>query len=251
MRVLIVEDETYTAEHLKQLICKFDSTFEIIAILDTVKDSINWLRNNDLPDLIFQDIVLKDGNCFEIYDEIDINVPIIFTTAYSEYALQSFKLNSIDYIVKPYDYEDISKVLQKYQDIKSYFHTIESDLVREILLSKETLSRKRFLVKTGDKYYSIKSESVTCFYYDMGVTTGISKANKKFIIDVSINELNEQLDRQLFFQINRKYIVNIESIVKISKWFNNRLKIELNPPSEEELIVSRDRVKFFKDWLNQ
>ena len=165
--------------------------------------------------------------------------------------MQSFKVNSIDYLVKPYDFNDIIRVLQKYFEFKIIFQTPEPDLVKEILSSKKIVPKRRFLVKTGDKYYSIKSDSVAFFCYDEGVTTGITFEGKKFIVDLTVNELNNQLDKHLFFQINRKYIVHIESITKISKWFNNRLKIELSAKCEEEIFVSRDRVKLFKEWLNQ
>lgn len=251
MRILIIEDESYTAEHLKKLLVKIDPLYKPIAIFDTVKESIKWLQNNPLPDLIFQDIVLKDGICFEIYDTVNINVPVIFTTAYSDYALQSFRVNNIDYIVKPYDFEDIKRVLQKYQEVKTFFQIPDLALMKEIMSASVNVPRKRFLVKNGDKYFTIKSESIVYFFYDEGLTTGVTCENKKFIVDISINELNNQLDEKMFYQVNRKYLVNIEYIVKIIKWFNNRLKIEMEPSPEEEIIVSRDRVRLFKEWLNQ
>lgn len=250
MKVLIIEDELYTGEHLKKLLMKIDSSLRVAPILDSVEKSVNWLINNSPPDLIFQDIMLKDGNCFELFERVKIKSPVIFTTAYSEYALQAFQVNSIDYLVKPYDINDISRVLNKYREFSVQFQQLEGNLVKEIFMDRFTPHKKRFLIKSGDTYLTLKSNEIAYFFYDEGITFGVTRENKKFVVETSVSDLNDQLDVRVFFQINRKVIVNIDCIVKISKWFNNRLKVETNPKSEEEMIVSRERVKLFKDWLN-
>jgi two-component system, LytTR family, response regulator LytT len=250
MKVLIIEDELYTGEHLKKLLIEIDSSLRIAPILDSVEKSVNWLNNNDSPDLIFQDIMLKDGNCFELFERVEIKSPVIFTTAYSEYALQAFQVNSIDYLIKPYDIDDISRVLNKYREFSIRFQRLEGDLVKEILTGQAASHKRRFLIKTGDTYRSLKSDEIAYFFYDEGITFGVTRENKKFVVETSVSDLNNQLDEQAFFQINRKFIINIEYIAKISKWFNNRLKVETDPKSEEEMIVSREKVKLFKSWLD-
>ncbi|MCT4637789.1 MAG: LytTR family DNA-binding domain-containing protein [Bacteroidales bacterium] len=249
MNVLIIEDEHHTANRLKQLITELDSTTNIITILSSVESAIEWFKNNTHPDLIFQDIALSDGNCFEIYEEVDVKSPIIFTTAYSEYALKSFKFNSIDYIVKPYDKDDINRVLNKFRQFSNMFTQPNSDIIKDILKQTKKTVKKRFLVRTGDKYRTIKTTDVAYLMYDEGVVFAITQ-EAKHPVDSTITELDMQLDGDIFFRINRKYIVNINSITKISSWFNSRLKLELTPPANEDIVVSRERVKEFKEWLD-
>jgi two-component system, LytTR family, response regulator LytT len=251
MRILIIEDEKHTADYLIELLNNFDSSFKICEILGTVKKSLNWFKVNDPPDLIFQDIVLSDGDCFEIFDKIKIESPVIFTTAYSEYAIKSFRVNSIDYLLKPYDAEDINRVLKKFFRFKDIFRQPDLQLLKEIVQATSKSIKRRILVKSGDRFYPINVNEVTCFYYDEGVTMAVMKNHKKYIVDDTILELANQLDSDNFFQINRKYIVNIGAIVKISKWFNSRLKVEIGAELKEEIIVSRERVTDFKNWLNK
>ncbi len=250
MKVLIIEDELYTGEYLKKLLQNADSSLRIAPILGSIEKSVNWLDNNSSPDLIFLDIMLKDGNCFEIFERVKIKCPVIFTTAYSEYALQAFQVNSIDYLIKPYDINDISRVLDKYHEFGSQFQQVENELVKEIFMDRAAPRKKRFLIKNGDTYLSLKSNEIAYFFYEEGVAFGVTRENKKFVVEASVSDLNTQLDAGAFFRINRKFIINIDCIAKISKWFNNRLKVETMPKCEEEMIVSRERVKLFKDWLN-
>ena len=250
MNILIIEDEFHSAERLESIILNYNKNYTIIAKLSSVEDSIAWLKTNEMPHVIFQDISLSDGECFEIYDQLEIDIPIIFTTAYSEYALQAFKLNSIDYIVKPYNEEDIYKVFEKLNSFKKIFKTSEKEILQELLVSKTHKIKNRFLVKLGDKYNYIKSENIMYAFYDQGITFAFDSSIKKYPLDYSITELEKLLDSQLFFRINRKFIININSIKKISNWFNGRLKLKIQPDIEEEIIVSRERVKEFKNWLD-
>ncbi|MGS2738657.1 LytR/AlgR family response regulator transcription factor [Sinomicrobium sp. M5D2P17] len=249
MRILIIEDETLTADRLRDLLLQYDGTIEIAAILGSNKTAVNWYRNNNMPDLVFQDIELTDGNCFQIFDQVEVTAPVIFTTAYSNYALKSFALNSIDYIVKPYGKEDIAGALQKLDRMKNIFRPPEKEILRDVLGAH--MSRNRLLVKLGDFYKAVRTEEVAYFKSEDGLTSAHTFSGERHFVDPPVNKLAEELDPLAFFQINRKFILNISAIASIRQWFGNRLKIDLKVPGEEDIIVSRDRVRYFKAWLDQ
>lgn len=251
MKVLIFEDEKHTASRLEKLLLKYDSSIEILAVIASVQDGIVWFEQNEAPDLVFQDILLNDGSCFEIFEAVEVRVPIIFTTAYNEYALQSFKLNSIDYVVKPYDFDDIKKALDKFHRMKDVFASFDVDLLKDLVRQQNPNFKKRFLVKVGDKFQSLKSDDVAWFVYDTGVTFAFTFGGNRFPIDYSIDQLTSVIDSEKFFRINRKYLINSESIQSIHTWFNSRLKLHVLPKAEEDIIVSRERVRGFKVWLGQ
>ena len=251
MNVLIFEDERHTANRLSKLLFECDDSINIVGTIGSVKEGISWFRKNSIPDLIFQDIILSDGNCFEIFDAIDMTAPIIFTTAFSEYALRSFQVNSIDYIVKPYDIKDIQKALQKFKKFKGAFQPPDKKLLEEIINTTSITPKKRFLIKTGDSYNTIVSSDIAYLVSEDGVTFATLFNNKKYIVDYSIVDLSNLMDSYSFFNINRKIIINIESVKKINSWFNSRLKIEVNPPVADDIIVSRERVSSFKQWLDK
>ena len=251
MNVLIFEDERHTANRLSSLLTECDNSINILAIIGSVKEGISWLKNNSMPYLIFQDIILSDGNCFDIFKAINLTSPIIFTTAFSEYALRSFEVNSIDYLVKPYDINDIKKALDKFKKFKGVFQPPDKQLLEEIVNKSVITSKKRFLIKSGDNYSTIVNSDIAYLSSDEGITTATLFNKQKHIVDYSIVDLSKLMDSHSFFNINRKIIINIESVVKINSWFNSRLKIELNPPPTDEVIVSRERVKFFKEWLDR
>ncbi len=251
MNVLIFEDERHTANRLSSLLNECDNSINTLAIIGSVKEGISWLKNNEMPDLVFQDIILSDGNCFDIFEAINPTSPIIFTTAFSEYALRSFQVNSIDYIVKPYDINDIKKALDKFSKFKGAFQPPDKQLLEEIISSSVVTPKKRFLIKSGDSYSTIVSSDIAYLASDEGVTTATLFNKQKHIVDHSIVDLSKIMDSHSFFNINRKIIINIDSVVKISSWFNSRLIIEIVPHFEEDLIVSRERVRSFKEWLNK
>jgi len=251
MKVLIFEDEKHTATRLISLLKKYDPKIEIAGIIGSVNKGIEWYKNNPQPDLVFQDILLNDGNCFEIFEKIKLKVPVIFTTAYDEYALQSFKVNSIDYIVKPYDYQDIKTALNKFRNFKEIFMLPEEKLLKDILFAPKPGTKKRFIVKLGDRFRSIKSSEIAWFICDEGVTFAFSFENARFPVNYSIEQLTSLLDPDNFFRINRKYMLNFESIDNIHSWFNSRLKLDISPKPGEDIIVSRERVKDFKLWLDR
>ena len=251
MKVLIFEDEKHTATRLIQLLKKYDPEINVVKVIGSVSEGVDWYKNNPMPDLVFQDILLNDGNCFEIFEQVKIEAPVIFTTAYNEFALQSFKLNSIDYVVKPYDFQDIKNALDKFNKFREMFVAPENDLLKSIAQSRDQKVKKRFLVKLGDKFRSVKSEDIAWFMFDEGVTFAFTFENTRFPVNYSIDQLSDVLDSDNFIQINRKYVLNFESIRNIHSYFNSRLKLEVVPKPSEDIIVSRERVKTFKGWLDR
>ena len=250
MNVLIFEDENPTARRLSNLLLKIDETINIVGIIGTVADGIRWYKGNRMPDLVFQDIILSDGNCFEIFDAVEITAPVIFTTAFSEYAIKSFQVNSIDYIIKPYDIKDIKSALDKYGKLKGAFHPPEKELLKEILGKNSFVPKKRFLVKMGDNYLPVNSDDIAYLISEEGLTFATLFNNERYIVNYSIVELAKQMDTTSFFQINRKMIVSIKSVKKLSSWFNSRLKLTLNPMYKEDVVVSRERTSSFKEWMD-
>lgn len=250
MRILIIEDEKHTANRLEQLIKECKPNSEIIGVLHSVESSIAWFQHHEAPDLIFQDIQLGDGLCFEIYQKVEVQAPIVFTTAYSEYALKSFEVNSIAYILKPYDKADILAVFEKYVQIKSQFEMPDNNLLQDMLTQKSRLPKQRFLIKIGEQYQVLNANDIAFILFEYGLSFAYNFKNEKLPLELSMNELASQLDTKLFFRINRQCIVNSSSIQKIANWFNARLKLEMGPKEPIEFIVSREKVKDFKEWLN-
>ena len=250
MNVLIFEDEKPTALRLASLLTEIDGSIKIVGTIGSVQAGIKWYKENQMPDLVFQDIILSDGNCFEIFDTVEVTAPVIFTTAFSEYAIKSFQVNSIDYIIKPYDIKDLKSALDKFKKLKGIFHPPEKGLLEEILKKKTFTPKKRFLVKMGDNYLPISSDDIAYLISEEGLTFATLFNKERYIVNYSIVELAKQMDTSSFFQINRKMMVNIKSVKKLSSWFNSRLKLTLNPPHEEDVVVSRERTSSFKDWLD-
>ncbi len=250
MNVLIFEDENPTARHLSNLLSKIDKSINIVGTIGTVAAGIKWYNKNQMPDLIFQDIILSDGNCFEIFDVIEVTAPVIFTTAFSEYAIKSFEVNSIDYIIKPYDIKDLKSALDKFSRLKGVFHPPEKKLLEDILIKKTFIPKKRFLVKIGDNFLPISSDDIAYLSSEQGLTFATLFNKEKHIVNYSIVDLAGQMDSSIFFQINRKMIVNIKSVKKISSWFNSRLNLTLTPPQQGDAVVSRERSGSFKEWLD-
>ena len=251
MNVLIFEDESHSANMLIKLLEQYDPEIEVLEVIGSVEKGIQWFKKNPLPDLIFQDIRLSDGDCFNIYEAVQVPTPVIFTTAYSSYAIQSFKVNNIDYLLKPYDFKDLKKAIDKFKAVKAYHTPVENKLLKDILVEKKVVPRQRILVKTGDNFKTIRCSDLVCFYSEDGLTFALTPENKRLIVDESLSTLEDQLDGAQFFRISRKFIVNIDHIIKIVQWFNNRMKLQLSLEINEEILVSRERVSAFKQWLNR
>lgn len=251
MKVLIFEDEPETADMLIRLLDQYDKNIRVIDVIGSVEAGIQWFKHHTLPDLIFQDIRLSDGDCFRIYEAVHVPTPVIFTTAYSSYAIQSFRVNNIEYLLKPYDFKVLKQAIDKFKAVKAYHVPLENNLIREILSERKVLPRQRILIRKGDNYNTIRCNDLVCFYSEDGLTFALTQENKKLIVDESLTTLEKELDSALFFRINRKFIVHIDHIIKISQWFNKRLKLNLSVNVEGDVLVSRERVTKFKQWLNK
>lgn len=243
MKVLVIEDEIPAQEELVRILRKHFPNIEIVDIIGSVRDSVEWLRNNT-ADLIFMDIQLLDGCCFDIFDVVEVRTPIIFTTAYDQYALKAFKVNSVDYLLKPVDEDELVAAVRK-MDYKY-------DNIRNLIESYMPTVRykTRISVKTGDIYRFLLIDEVACFISEDGFTYAVTNNEKKHIVDYTISSLETQLDPKRFFKLSRGCIVSIDSIEKITAYFNSRLKVTLKGRKNISIILSRVRVPDFLNWID-
>ncbi|MFZ1518865.1 MAG: LytTR family DNA-binding domain-containing protein [Ignavibacteriaceae bacterium] len=251
MKTIIIEDEKLAAERLKEIINEIDPSIEIADTLSSVEQSINYLKQNK-PDLIFLDIQLEDGLSFSIFDKVEIDVPIIFTTAYDNYAIKAFKLNSIDYLLKPIKKNELKDALEKYKSIKSSYLMDFEEIIRSIQ-SKDINYKKRFLIQYGQKIKKVETSETAYFYaLEKNVFLTTSSGNT-YPIDFTLDKLQEVIDPEKFFRINRKMIVGFESIKSMIPYSRSRIKIELNPtePKDVEALVSVERSSAFKEWMDK
>lgn len=250
MKAIIIEDEKPAARRLGRLLSGLN--VNVSTMLYSVEESIEWFRNNEHPQLIFLDIQLSDGLSFEIFDSIEVKSAIIFTTAFDEYALQAFKLNSIDYLLKPIDDEELEKAVKKYQDFKPEKEQISVDFedIKKLLVNPlERAYKKRFTAKVGQHLRIINADEVECFYSENKGTYAATIDGRNYLLDTTLENLEEELSPKIFFRVSRKFYVNINHINDIVSYTNSRLQIKLNHFKDQEIIVSRERVKDFKLWL--
>jgi DNA-binding LytR/AlgR family response regulator len=254
MKVVIIEDEKPAANKLEKMLREYDPGIEVIAILGSVEQSIRWIAGNQQePDLYFLDIELTDGNSFDIFEKIEINKPVIFVTAYNEYALQAFRVNSIDYLLKPLNYNDLYRSMEKIKSMRenlpSNREKLRYDELSRVLLQINKTYKTRFLVKVGDHLKSVKAEHIMLFFAEGRTVFIITAKQNKFIIDYTLEDLVKTLDPVMFFRPNRSFIVNINAIRDVVVYSNSRLLIDLIQPFEKEIIVSRDKVAQLKTWF--
>lgn len=250
MKVLIIEDEQPAAHKLIRLLQEVDKQIEVLDILVSVEQTTNWLANNPAPELIFMDIQLEDGISFELFETCQIQTPVIFTTAYDEYALKAFKVNSVDYLLKPIALDDLKAALDKFNT----FHRQQVNYSRlnAIINQLQPRTKERFLIKVGEHYKSIQTSSISSFFI-MGRSTFIrTDTGKSYAIDHSLDKIEQLVDPKLFFRVNRNFIVNFSAIQDILVYSSNRLKIILNAGKEkDDILVSRERVAEFKGWMDR
>ena len=246
MKVLIIEDEKPASQKIMRLLREINSDIEIIDVLKSVEKSVNWFLKNPKPDLIFMDIQLEDGICFEIFESSQIRTPIIFTTAYDEYTLRAFKVNSIDYLLKPIDSDELKNAIDKF---KAYYEKTEYTGIESIINQLQPKTKERFLIKIGEHYKSIQTSMINCFYIKERCNFIHVNKGKNYPIDYSLDRIEQLINSKSFFRINRNFIINFSAIQDIIAYSSNRLKIILNDWTEkEEIIVSRERVSDFKEW---
>lgn len=250
MNVIIIEDEKPSARRLKRMLGNIN--IEAQVMLHSVEESIDWFQKNKHPDLIFLDIQLSDGLSFEIFESIDIQSAVIFTTAYDEYALQAFKLNSIDYLLKPIDDDDLVKAVSKFKERfpKQQAVTLDFNDIKNLLVNPiEREYKKRFSVKVGQHLKLINVDEIECVYSENKGTYVFTSEGRNYLLDTTLEQLENELEPHKFFRINRKFFVNIDAIKDMVSYTNSRLQIKLNTYKEQDVIVARERVKEFKDWL--
>ncbi|MGL4955930.1 MAG: LytR/AlgR family response regulator transcription factor [Bacteroidales bacterium] len=251
---VIIEDEKPAARLLKSMIERVRPDWSVAVIAGNIKDAVQWFSQNAHPDLIFLDIHLSDGNSFDFLSKAQPTSSIIFTTAYDEYAIQAFRVNSIDYILKPIHQERLLDAIEKYES--SYHRSIIaqqeylSNILEGISLPDKKRYRTRFLIAGIDKYTTLQIDDVAYFYSENRITTVVTHQGKELVVDFTLNKLCEQLDPNKFFRPNRQFIISIDSVKKIEPYFNNKLTVTIVPASKTMVTVSREKLTSFKTWLN-
>ncbi len=253
MKILLIEDEQPAAKRLASLLGEHCQEGSILGMLESVELAVKWLGDYPPPDLIFMDIQLADGLSFDIFKQVEVKSPIIFTTAFDQYTLAAFKVNSVDYLLKPIDPEELVLALQKFRKFYHKTEAYDPAGLEQLLQSvfKKERYKERFLVKAGQHFIQVPIGDIAYFFSEDGIAFAQCSNNKKHIIEYTLDQLDNLLDPGQFFRINRQVIVRPEAISKISSWFNSRLKLEMAPPCEANTVVSRERVNDFKKWLDK
>lgn len=252
MKALIIEDEAPAFRRLQKILNELDPSLEIVEVMDSVEDSVKWMKNHEWPDIIFMDIQISDGLSFQIFDQIKVESPVIFTTAFDEYLLRAFKVNSIDYLLKPIKKEDLEGALDKYRNLT---RTAATDidiahLIKKISMS-ETNYKSRFLVKQGEKMLAIRTEDIVCFQSKHGVVHIVTKLGKTYLSDFTLDDLVNQLDPKNFYRANRQFLINADFINTVHKHFKGKLMVEMDHFTSEQILVSSEKATAFKNWLDQ
>ncbi len=251
MKIVLIEDEEPASTRLTKMLTTIYPELEILETLVSVKSAIQWLNEHHQPDLIIMDIQLSDGVSFDIFNEVEIKCPVIFTTAYDQYALQAFKVNSVDYLLKPVKAEELKAALDKYQKLFKEKKTAEVDY--SVLLSALTKTKgefqKRIVIRYGEIIKTVEIADIAYFYTESKINFLYTFKNQRFSVDHNLDELEQILNPKEYFRINRQFIVNIKAIDKMVTVSKSRVKLTLNPPCEIETIVSTERSSYFKDWL--
>ncbi len=255
MKVLIIEDEPLAQQELKRLLHRCHPQAEVLECLDTIEDSVAWLYNGPKPDLIFMDIRLSDGSSFEIFNQVPVTAPVIFTTAYNEYALQAFKVSSIEYLLKPIEEAALQSALQKFSNFREHFSDQAAPLnlqqLKQLLQLGKTEYKNRFAITIGDKIRHISTEQIDYFFADDNAVFLVNPEKKKYLINYTLDELENLLNPAEFYRISRKYMAHIRAIVEVNRYFNSRLKVTLHGCDDDEILVSRARVPGFLEWMGE
>jgi DNA-binding LytR/AlgR family response regulator len=249
MRVVIIEDEIPAAKKLKKMLQSVSIDIDVIELLRSIEESFTWFQQNAQPDLIFMDIELSDGLSFNLIEKAGIRCPIIFITAFDEYWQEAFEYNSIDYLIKPLKRDRLENALNKFSEIRDYFSARYQELLT--YQNKEKKFKDRFLVKRGKEFVSINTDDIAFFYATHKIVCLVQKNGSKFILDTSLSEIEKQTAPTLFFRINRKYLIHINSITKISSLPKSKLLVEVAPSPPDELIISSENSGDFKNWMNR
>jgi two-component system response regulator LytT len=257
MKLIIIEDEAHAAKNLQRLVKEIDPTIEVVSVLDSVEASVKWISDNPPPDLILMDIELADGQSFEIFAKADVQSPVIFTTAYDEFALKAFKVNSIDYLLKPIKMEELKNAVDKFYVLNGQPKDVPQNAGIEKLLQSlyaqqsSEKYRTRFLVKSGQRLIPLTTENISYFFTENKLVFIRTNENQKFFVDYTLDDLEQSLDPRQFFRANRQFIISTTSVETIHPWFNSKLKVDIKPKPDEEVVISREKANDFKKWLGE
>ena len=253
MKVVIIEDEHLSAQRLEVMLKKYDPAMTVLAEIPSVAEAVQWFKENEDPDLVFMDIHLEDGQSFSIFDQINLDVPVIFTTAFDEYTIKAFKVNSVDYLMKPLNYDELAKAIEKFKRLhaeKEESGTSIEQLIQS-MQKREPEYRSRFLVSIGSRLMTVEIDDIQYFYSADKITFLVTKDNHRYPIDFSLDKLAPLLNPKDFYRINRQMIVKLSAIENIHVFSKGRIKLDLAPPMKEEVFVSLDKVVEFKEWLGK
>ncbi len=251
MNILIVEDEEPAAQRLKKILLEIEPGAKILEVLESVRSTVKWLKSNPAPDLILTDINLADGLSFEIFSQVEIDVPVIFVTAFDEYAIRAFKVNSVEYLLKPVKKEELASAIDKYKRLHSGKTAIpDLKMLIETLKEKQEPFKKRFLIRFGEHIKTVDISQVAYFYTEEKINFLKTKDDRTYPVEYNLDKLESILDPERFFRINRQFIISIDSIVDMFSFSKSRVKINLNPPIQLDTIVSTERSPHFKEWLS-
>ncbi|MEP6675132.1 MAG: LytTR family DNA-binding domain-containing protein [Ferruginibacter sp.] len=252
MNVIIIEDEVPAAARLQSMLRNMSTDIQVLQILDSVDTSVRYLRSAADIDLIFMDIQLGDGLSFDIFREGIVKAPVIFTTAFDQYTLKAFKVNSIDYLLKPVDEKELSAAVEKYRQLHNRNENLFTEKIMKVVQEMNSPRfRERLLIKRGQQFSYLKTEATAFCYADGKLCYAVDFSNNKYLLENNLSQLEEQLQPTRFYRINRHLLVNIDAVKKVHTWLGGRLKVEMQPASTAATIVSRDRVNGFKEWLGQ
>jgi len=252
MKILIIEDEPIAAQRLQMMLKQYDASIEVLGCLESIEDSVNWMQENPPPDLLLLDIQLSDGFSFEIFKKIDYKKPVIFTTAYNEYALEAFRYLSIDYLLKPVNFQTLQNALNKYKLITSQQQIDYNEIFKALKKIPSEQYKDRFLARIGQRLIFVKTNDIAYFRAEDKIVYLVDKKVNKLPVDFTLEKLETLLDPRIFFRLNRKIIISIDSIAQIKPYSNSRLLLHLKDGQKsEEMIVSRERVPEFRQWAEQ
>lgn len=251
MNVLIIEDETLTAKRLESLIKRYDPTIQVLEQIPSVSEAVQWLKTHTEPDLIFMDIHLEDDLAFRIFEQVTLTTPVIFTTAFDEYMIKAFKVNSIDYLLKPVNFDELTAAINKFKSLKSQYNQVDMDTLLSLLGKKEPEYKTRFMITVGTRIRTIDAADIAYFFSEEKITFLVTKDNQRLPIDFSLDKLTTIMNPADFFRVNRQFLVRLTAIKNIHTYSKGKLKLDLLPVPTDEVFVSMDKITDFKEWLGK
>ncbi|NPD47959.1 LytTR family DNA-binding domain-containing protein [Lentimicrobium sp. S6] len=256
LKVLIIEDEIPAQRLLKETLQEINFETEVVACLNSIKSAVEWFQNDQHPEIVLLDIQLSDGLSFEIFKQVKIESMIIFTTAYDEYAMQAFKVNSLDYLLKPIEKDELQAAFEKYQQYNKQFiqeknASIDFSELATLIKNEKPEYRKRFLIQSNESFFHLPVEEIALLYSTQGITFAVTFKKREYPLNFSLENLKEQLNPDKFFKVNRQIIINIEAIKRVHSYFNGKLKLETQPSHSEDIVIGKDKAARFKRWLDR